>query len=69
VTNTGPRAGTDTPQLYLAAGPKRRQQRLIGWSKVTLKAGESREVTVVAPQRMLADWEVKAHRWRLDGRA
>ena len=69
VTNTGPRAGTDTPQLYLTAGPKRRQQRLIGWSKVALKPGESRQVTVAAPQRMLADWDVKAHGWRLDGGA
>jgi beta-glucosidase len=69
VTNTGPRAGTETPQLYLTAGPKRRQQRLIGWSKVALKPGESRQVTVVAPQRMLADWDVKAHGWRVDGGA
>jgi beta-glucosidase len=69
VTNTGPRAGTDTPQLYLTAGPKRRQQRLIGWSKVALKPGESRQVTIAAPQRMLADWDVKAHGWRLDGGA
>jgi beta-glucosidase len=69
VTNTGPRAGTETPQLYLTAGPKRRQQRLIGWSKVALKPGESRQVTVTAPQRMLADWDVKAHGWRLDGGA
>lgn len=69
VTNTGARAGTDTPQLYLTAGPRRRQQRLIGWTTVTLKPGESREVIIAAPQRMLADWDVKAHGWRLDGGA
>jgi beta-glucosidase len=69
VTNTGPRAGTDTPQVYLTAAPRRTQQRLIGWSKVTLKPGESREVTVTAPQRMLADWDIKTHGWRLDGGA
>jgi beta-glucosidase len=69
VTNTGPRAGTETPQLYLTVGPRRRQQRLIGWSKVALNPGESRPVTVVAPQRMLADWDVKAHGWRVDGGA
>ena len=66
VTNTGRRAGTDTPQVYLTAAPRRAQQRLIGWSKVTLKPGESRQVTVTAPQRMLADWDVKAHGWRVD---
>ena len=69
VTNTGPRAGTDTPQLYLTAGPRRRQQRLIGWSKVALKPGESRQLTVAAPQRILADWDAKAHGWRVDGGA
>ena len=69
VTNTGARAGTDTPQVYLTAGPSRTQQRLIGWSKVTLKPGESRKVTVTAPQRLLANWDVKAHGWRLEGGA
>jgi beta-glucosidase len=67
VTNTGKRAGTDTPQLYLSSGPKRSQQRLIGWSKVTLKPGESRTVTVTAAQRMLASWDQAAHGWKLDG--
>jgi beta-glucosidase len=69
VTNVSNVAGTDTPQVYLAAGPTRRQQRLIGWSKVTLQPGEARVVTVAAPQRMLADWDAKAHGWRLDGGA
>jgi len=67
VTNTGSRAGVDTPQVYLTAAPRRKQQRLVGWSKVTLKPGESRQVRVTAPQRMLADWDGKAHGWRLDG--
>ncbi len=67
VTNTGARPATDTPQLYLTAGPSRTQQRLIGWSKVDLKPGESRAVTVTASDRMLANWDVKSHGWRLDG--
>jgi beta-glucosidase len=65
-TNTGQRAGTDTPQLYLTSAPKRTQQRLIGWSKVTLKPGESRAVTIAAPQRMLASWDTAARGWKLD---
>jgi beta-glucosidase len=69
VTNVSNVAGTDTPQIYLTAGPKRRQQRLIGWSKVALKPGEAQLVTVTAPQRMLANWDAKAHGWRLDGGA
>jgi len=67
VTNTGKTAGTDTPQVYLTSGPKRHQQRLIGWSKVTLKPGESRTVTVAAPQRMLANWA--DHGWKVDAGA
>lgn len=69
VTNTGKRAATDTPQVYLTAAPKRTQQRLIGWSKVSLKPGEARAVTVTAPQQMLANWDASAHGWRLDGGA
>jgi beta-glucosidase len=66
VTNTGARAGIDTPQLYLAAGPTRRQQRLLGWSHVALKPGERRTVTVTADPRLLASWDDTAHGWRLD---
>ncbi len=67
VSNIGTRAGADTPQLYLTSGPARAQQRLLGWSKVALKPGESRQVSVVAPQRLLANWDSRAHRWRRDG--
>ncbi len=69
VTNVSNREGTDTPQLYLTAAPKRTQQRLIGWTKVTLKPGEARQVTVSASPRMLANWDAAAHGWRLDGGA
>jgi len=69
VTNTGRRAGSDTPQLYLTAGPGRNQQRLLGWSKVTLQPGESRRVTVTAQPRMLANWNAGAHGWTLAGGA
>lgn len=66
VTNTGARAGADTPQLYLGAGPTGRRQRLLGWSKVTLEPGETRTVTVSADPRLLANWDEKAHGWRVD---
>jgi beta-glucosidase len=69
VTNVSNVVGTDTPQLYLTSGPKRAQQRLIGWSKVTLQPGEARRVTVTAPARMLANWDVASHGWRLDAGA
>jgi len=66
VENVSTVAGTDTPQLYLAAAPRRAQQRLIGWSKVALKPGEAREVTVKVSPRMLANWDAAGHGWRLD---
>jgi beta-glucosidase len=69
VTNTGKRAGIDTPQLYLASGPSRTQQRLLGWSRVALKPGESRTVTITADRRLLADWDEAAHGWSLKGGA
>jgi beta-glucosidase len=64
VTNSGARAATDIPQLYLKSEPRRAQQRLIGWSRVALKAGESRTVTLTADPRLLANWADKG--WRVD---
>ena len=63
VSNTGTSAGTDVPQVYLTAEPGRTQQRLVGWTKVTLAPGESKEVTVTAEPLLLANWDEKAHRW------
>jgi len=65
VKNTGKRAGIDTPQVYLSAEPTRTQQRLIGWSRVALKPGESRTLSVTADKRLLADWDDSAHGWKL----
>jgi beta-glucosidase len=69
VTNVSNLAGTDTPQVYLTAEPKRKQQRLIGWSKITLQPGQAEYVTVTAPARMLASWDVTAHGWQVDAGA
>lgn len=67
VANTGPRAGTETAQVYLAAAPGRTQQRLVGWAQVTLAPGETRRVTVEADRRLLADWNEAAHAFRIAG--
>jgi beta-glucosidase len=69
VSNTGKRAGIDTPQVYLTRGPDRTQQRLIGWKRVELKPGESQRVSIKADPRLLANWDEKAHGWRLGGGA
>ena len=67
LTNTGMRTGTETPQLYLARGPHRTQQRLLGFTRVTLKPGESRRITLAADPRLLANWDEAGHRWKRDG--
>jgi beta-glucosidase len=69
VTNSGPREGVETAQLYLRQGPARAQQRLLGWAKVRLKPGESRKVRITADRRLLANWDEAAHGWRIDGGA
>lgn len=61
ITNTGAREGTEVAQLYVA--PPGRTHRLAGWAKVTLKPGESREVTIDADPWLLLSWDGKAHQW------
>ena len=63
VTNTGKRAGADVPQLYLtnAAGEKR--MRLLGFERVQLKPGESRQVKLTADPRLLARFDGSAGQW------
>ena len=66
VKNTGAKAGTDVPQLYLTQSPNRTQQRLVGWSRVELAAGEAKSVTVPVDPKMLANWDQTAGAWRVD---
>ena len=66
VTSTGALQGIDTPQVYLTSGPGRRQQRLIGWQRVALRPGESRQVTITADPRLLANWDEAARAWRIE---
>jgi beta-glucosidase len=65
VTNTGDRAGADVPQLYLtdAAGDKRR--RLLGFERVELQPGESRQLSLTADPRLLARFDGKADEWHI----
>jgi beta-glucosidase len=65
VTNTGTRAGRDTPQVYVTARNKKPGQRLIGWGNVELAPGASMRVTVDADPRLLADWDTAKHRWSM----
>jgi beta-glucosidase len=57
VTNTGQRAGADVPQLYLTAAPGEERLRLLGFHRVELRPGESRQVTITADPRLLARFD------------
>ncbi|MFF3500628.1 beta-glucosidase [Streptomyces sp. NPDC003247] len=55
VTNTGKRAGTEVPQVYLEL-PRSADEpsaRLIAWDRVSLKAGQSRSVTIELTQEQV----------------
>lgn len=65
LTNTGTREGAETVQLYATPPTPGSVARLIGWSKVSLKPGESRIVTITGEARSLADFDSSAELWRV----
>lgn len=65
VTNTGRIAGDAVPQVYLTSQPGKPLERLIDFSRITLVPGETRHVTLTADPRILADFDVTAHGWRI----
>lgn len=68
VTNTGNRDGAEVVQLYIG-GPKdnipRPIRELKGFSRVNLKSGESKRVTIKVNKEDLSVYAVKAHKWTL----
>lgn len=66
VTNTGKVAGSDVVQLYLVGKPGGAARRLLAFEKVALKPGETRRVTLPVDPRLLAEFDEKAHGWRID---
>ena len=67
VKNTGARAGSEIAEVYAAlpASADEPPKRLVGWSRVELKPGESREVSVSVEPRMLSIYDVASHGWKL----
>jgi beta-glucosidase len=65
VTNAGDREGADVPQVYLTEAAGDRRLRLLGFERVELAPGESREVTVTADPRLLARFDRDAGQWRI----
>ncbi|NVM77507.1 beta-glucosidase [Duganella sp. SG902] len=62
IANTGHRAGADVAQVYARVNGVK---RLVGWSRVDLKPGESRLVSVEVDPRIMARFDVAANNWHL----
>jgi beta-glucosidase len=67
VTNNGSRAGAEVAEVYasLPASANEPPKRLVGWSKVQLNAGESKEVSLDIDPKYLSIFDVKQHGWQL----
>jgi beta-glucosidase len=66
ITNTGKYAGADVPQLYLIDAPAEKRMRLLGFERVQLSPGESKQVTITADPRLLACFDVGKQQWRIN---
>lgn len=70
VKNTGNCDGAEVVQLYVKApkgGVFKPEKELRGFSKVYLKAGESRRVEIVISRDDLRFWNIKENGWELEG--
>ena len=69
VANTGPKAGDEVVQLYVAHdghAVTRSIKDLRGYSRVHLAPGEKRTVTLPLPASSLAYWNETTHQWTLE---
>ena len=67
ITNTGNRAGAEIAEVYAAlpAVAAEPPKRLVGWSKVKLNGGESKEVSVDVDPKFLSIFNVQQNGWQL----
>jgi beta-glucosidase len=67
VTNTGKRAGAEVAEVYavLPASAGEPFKRLIGWAKLPLAAGETREATVIVDPLYLSIFNAEKNGWEL----
>lgn len=69
VTNTGKRAGAEVAEVYVGeedASVPRPVKELKGFSKVLLKPGEAKHVSVTLDRRAFAYYDEKKHDWTAD---
>jgi beta-glucosidase len=67
VKNTGKRAGIEIAEVYAAlpASTDEPPKRLVGWSRVALGPGESKDVTVNVSREYLSIYDEAASAWKL----
>jgi beta-glucosidase len=70
VKNIGKLAGKAVPQVYIAPADYRAMgweapKRLVAFSKVALKPGERRNVTLTVDPRLLATYQTSANSWQI----
>ena len=68
--NDGARAGAEVAQVYATLPPAAQEppKRLVAWQKVSLKAGDARQLTITVPNRRLNIWNaVTRHTQTLPG--
>jgi beta-glucosidase len=67
VKNTGTRAGEETAQVYLTlpASTHEPPRRLVGWSKIALRPGEQKDVTVKVDPQMVSVFNVDRNSWEV----
>jgi beta-glucosidase len=67
VTNTGNRIGSEIAEVYAALPESAGEppKRLVGWSKVKLDAGESKQVTIEVEPKYLSIFNVERDSWQL----
>ena len=67
VKNTGKRAGIETAEVYasLPDAANEPPKRLVGWAKVELAAGESKEVSVPVSRERLTIFDEDSDSWKL----
>jgi beta-glucosidase len=67
VTNSGSRAGTEVAEVYAAlpASAQEPPKRLVGFSRVTLAPGESKQVSVAIDPKYLSIFDEAVDKWKL----
>jgi beta-glucosidase len=67
VKNTGRRAGSEIAEVYVSLPQQAGEppKRLVGWAKVPLNAGESKETTIAIDGKYLSIYDESIQGWKL----